>query len=106
MDRKKVEKYILSLPNSVLGYPFGKDIAVYSVNDQMFGLLMEGRLPLLLSLKCDPELSKILRQKYETVMPGHNLNKKYWNTILLSGQLSWMEVQDLIRHAYELAAET
>jgi predicted DNA-binding protein (MmcQ/YjbR family) len=37
-------------------------------------------------------------------MPGYHLNKKHWNTILLSGQLSWEEVQDLIRHSYQLVA--
>ena len=50
--------------------------------------------PLQLSLKCDPLLSKTLREKYESVMPGQHLNKKHWNTLLLTGQLTWDEVQD------------
>jgi predicted DNA-binding protein (MmcQ/YjbR family) len=35
-------------------------------------------------------------------MPGYHLNKKHWNTIVLSGQLSWDEVKDLILHSYQL----
>jgi predicted DNA-binding protein (MmcQ/YjbR family) len=37
-------------------------------------------------------------------MPGDHLNKKHWNTLVLSGQLEWGEVQGLIRHSYELVA--
>jgi predicted DNA-binding protein (MmcQ/YjbR family) len=105
MDHKTVEDYILSMPNAVLEYPFGKDVAVYKAHDKMFALIAEGSDPVRLSLKCDPELSKLLREKYETVMPGYHLNKKHWNTIVLSGQLSWEEIQDLIRHSHLLVTE-
>ena len=104
MEHKTVEEYILSMPNAVLEYPFGKEVAVYKTGDKMFALIAEGSDPVRLSLKCDPELSKVLREKYETVMPGYHLNKKHWNTIVLTGQLSWEEVQDLIRHSYSLVA--
>jgi predicted DNA-binding protein (MmcQ/YjbR family) len=68
----------------------------------MFALIEEGSDPVKISLKCDPQLSDVLREKYETVMPGYHLNKKHWNTIILSGQLSFSEVQDLIKHSYQL----
>jgi len=102
MDHKTVEDYVLSMPHAKLDYPFGKDVAVYKVNDKMFALISEGSEPVRLSLKCDPQLSQVLREKYETVMPGYHLNKKHWNTIVLSGQLPWEEIQDLIRHSYQL----
>ena len=103
MDHKQVEDYILSFPNTRLDYPFGKDVAVYkAADDKMFALISEDSNPLRLSLKCDPLLSQLLREKYETVMPGYHLNKKHWNTIVLSGQLGWDEVQDLIRLSYNL----
>ncbi len=105
MDHKTVEEFILSLPNSRLDYPFGKEAAVYKVEDKMFALVAEGKQPVRLSLKCDPELSKVLREKYESVMEGYHLNKKHWNTIVLSGQLSWDEVQALIRHSYDLVTK-
>jgi predicted DNA-binding protein (MmcQ/YjbR family) len=102
MDHKTVEDYILSMPNARLDYPFGKDVAVYKIGDKMFALIEEGSSPLRVSLKCDPLLAATLRERYESVMPGYHLNKKHWNTVLLSGQLSWEEIQDLIRHSYEL----
>lgn len=105
MDHKTVEEYILSMPNAALDYPFGKDVAVYKVDDKMFALIAEGADPVRLSVKGDPQLNLLLREKYETVMPGYHLNKKHWNTIVLTGQLSWEEVQDLIRHSYILVTE-
>lgn len=102
MDHKTVEDYVLSMPHARLDYPFGKEAAVYKVNDKMFALISEGSEPVRISLKCDPQLSILLREKYESVMPGYHLNKKHWNTIILSGQLPWDEVQDLIRHSYQL----
>jgi predicted DNA-binding protein (MmcQ/YjbR family) len=70
----------------------------------MFALVAEKSDPVNLSLKCDPTLAELLREKYESVMPGYHLNKKHWNTLLLTGQLGWEEVKDLIRHSYNLVA--
>jgi len=90
------------MPEAKLDYPFGEEVAVYKANDKMFALVREKKMPVQLSLKCDPLLAQTLREKYETVMPGYHLNKKHWNTILLTGQLSWDEVKDLINHSYQL----
>lgn len=103
ITHKEVEEYLLSMPNARLDYPFGEGVAVYKADDdKMFALVQEGSTPVKLSLKCDPLLAKTLRERYESVMPGYHLNKKHWNTLLLTGQLSWEEVQDLIRHSYQL----
>lgn len=118
MDHKTVEDYVLSMPGAKLDYPFGEGVAVYKIvppgtkpaageadRGKMFALIAENKSPLNISLKCDPQLSITLREKYESVMPGYHLNKKHWNTIILSGQLPWDEVQDLIRHSYQLVAQ-
>lgn len=104
MNHKTVEEYVLSMPNARLDYPFGEGTAVYKVDDKMFALIAEGKQPVRLSLKCDPLLAKTLREEYETVLPGYHLNKKHWNTMILSGQLDWEQVKDLIRHSYNLVA--
>jgi predicted DNA-binding protein (MmcQ/YjbR family) len=102
ITHKKVEKCLLGMPNARLDYPFGENTAVYKVDDKMFALVTERSDPVRISLKCDPLLAETLRGKYETVMPGYHLNKKHWNTIVLTGQLSWDEIQDLIRLSYQL----
>ena len=104
-SHKEIEEYLLSMPNSKLDYPFGENTAVYKVKDKMFALVTEKSDPVKISLKCDPQLAENLRDKYESVMPGYHLNKKHWNTILLTGQLSWQEVKDLIVLSYNLVAK-
>lgn len=104
MDHKTVEDYILSFDGAAREYPFGEDVAVYKVAGKMFALMSEKQKPINLSLKCDPQLGQRLRERYESVLPGYHLNKKHWITVILSGQLSWDEVQDLIRHSYLLVA--
>src|SRR5690348_1416348 len=104
ISHTEVEQYLLGMPNAKLDYPFGEGVAVYKVSDKMFALVKEGSNPVQISLKCDPLLSQHLREKYESVMPGYHLNKKHWNTILLTGQLDWDEIQGLIRHSYQLVA--
>lgn len=104
MTHKEIEEYVLSMPNAVLDYPFGEDVAVYKVGGKMFALIAEKSDPVRISLKCDPQLAEILREKYETVLPGYHLNKKHWNTIVLTGQLPIEEVQGFIRHSYDLVA--
>lgn len=110
MTHKELENYLLSFPNTWLDYPFGKEAAVYKVGDKvhgegkLFAIIAEGSDPLRVSLKCDPQLALLLREKYESVLPGYHLNKKHWNTIICSGQLGDDEVKDLARLSYDLVA--
>ncbi len=120
-----IEAMITALPGVVLDYPFGEGVAVYRVESRdlsleskglqsasslqspvskskMFALIQEGSSPVRLSLKCDPGLAELLREKYESVVPGYHLNKKHWNTIICSGQVPDDELRDLVRHSYEL----
>lgn len=106
MTHAQLEEFILALPGSKLDYPFGQEVAVYKVQGKMFALISEQKTPVNISLKCDPNLAEHLRQKYDEVQPGYHLNKKHWNTIVLSGQLSEQEVHDLIRHSYELVVSS
>ncbi|MDO8335815.1 MAG: MmcQ/YjbR family DNA-binding protein [Candidatus Saccharibacteria bacterium] len=108
MTHKEIEEYLLSLPDTWLDYPFGKDAAVYKIGHKetgggkMFAIIGEKSDPLRVSLKCDPQLAITLREKYETIVPGYHLNKKHWNTVICSGQLNNQEIFDLARLSYEL----
>lgn len=106
LTHKEVEKYILGKTGAKLEYPFGEGVAVYKVyppeEGKMFALIAEGKDPVQLSLKCDPQLAEHLREKYDEVLPGYHLNKKHWNTIVLSGQLGDDEIYALINLSYDL----
>lgn len=113
MTHKELHDYILSFEGAWLDYPFGEEVAVYKVghkdvpgqDEKMFALVAEGASPLRVSVKCDPQLAVLLREKYETVVPGHHLNKKHWNTLICSGQLSDEEIKDFVRLSYRLVTE-
>ena len=105
MTFEKIEEFILSLGGVNVSQPFKENLVVYNLGPDettMFALINQERIPLRLSLRCDPELAKLLRDKYEEVMPGEHLDAKKWNTIILSGQLGEAEIKDLIRHSFEL----
>lgn len=110
MTHKDIDEYLLSFPNTWLDFPFGEGTSVYKVGhrevDQgkMFAIIQDGSDPLRVSLKCDPQLAENLREKYETVLPGYHLNKKHWNTIICSGQLTDEEVKDLAHLSYQLVS--
>jgi len=111
MTHKDFDEYLLTYPNTWLDFPFGEGTSVYKVGDKaandgkLFALIDDGSNPLRISLKCDPLLAKNLREKYESVLPGYHLNKKHWNTIICSGQLTEDEIKDLIRLSYRLVTE-
>ena len=111
MTHKELEEYLLSFPNTWLDFPFGEGTSVYKVGNKeanegkLFAIIADGSNPLRVSLKCDPQLALNLREKYESVLPGYHLNKKHWNTIICTGQLSNDEIQDLARLSYRLVTE-
>lgn len=112
MTHKELEEYLLSFPNSWLDFPFGEGTSVYKVGHKetgegkMFAIIADNTKPLRVSLKCDPLLAETLREKYETVVPGYHLNKKHWNTIIMTGQLPDDEIQDLAHLSYRLVTES
>ena len=109
MTHKDIETFLLQLPKVWLDYPFGEGTAVYKYGDKPEGkivaIIAEGSKPLRVSLKCDPQLAIVLRDKYETVVPGYHLNKKHWNTIICTGQMGDDEILDLARLSHRLVSE-
>lgn len=102
LAKKEVEKILKEKDNVKIEHPFGEETSVFKVEDKMFALMTNDKEPVRLSLRCDPKLSSVLREKYEEVMPGYHLNKRLWNTIILSGQLNIDEIRGLITHSYDL----
>lgn len=111
MTHKELEDYLLEFPNTWLDFPFGEGVSVYKAGNpetkegKLFAIIADKSKPLRVSLKCDPVLAQTLREKYESVLPGYHLNKKHWNTIIMTGQLDDEEVKDLARLSYRLVTE-
>jgi predicted DNA-binding protein (MmcQ/YjbR family) len=108
MTLKEIHEYLLSFPNTWLDFPFGEEVSVYKIGHsengkgKMFALIAENSKPVRLSLKCDPILAEKLRETYETVLPGYHLNKKHWNTVIVTGQVPDDELKGFMRLSYDL----
>ncbi len=108
MTISELKKLLLDFQGISLSTPKQANLEVYILNgddNKMFALVNTSKLPLRLSLRCNPGLSALLREKYESVMAGEKLDPRNWNTIILSGQLTDDEIHDLIRHSYELTKQ-
>ena len=78
------------------------ELTIYSIDGEVMAAVKNGATPVNLTLRCDYNLGKLLRDQYESVLEGQGFNKKRFITILLTGQLSDDDVRDQIRHAYEM----
>lgn len=68
----------------------------------MFALVSLDAAPGSASLKCDPDLAVVLRDRFPAITAGYHLSKRHWNTIELDGSLPDGELLDLVDHSYDL----
>ncbi|MFI5212787.1 MAG: MmcQ/YjbR family DNA-binding protein, partial [Candidatus Saccharimonadales bacterium] len=78
MTQAELHDYLLSYPNTWVDTPFGDDALVYKIghkddattasDGKFFAIIQNDSKPLKLSVKCDPQLAELLREKYETVL--------------------------------------
>jgi predicted DNA-binding protein (MmcQ/YjbR family) len=55
-----------------------------------------------IALKCDPDRAIELREQYTSIVPAWHFNKKYWNTVIISPEISTDLLTELIQHSYNL----
>ena len=102
MDLEDFREHCLTRYNVTEGTPFGEDTLVFKVAGKIFALASLEAVPSRVNLKCDPDLALELRDRYEEVTPGYHMNKKHWNTVVLSGRITDAELRRLIDHSYDL----
>jgi predicted DNA-binding protein (MmcQ/YjbR family) len=102
MTLAAVEKRCAAKLDAVLTTPFGPRPHVYKTAGKMFALCghLDGKE--VVSLKCDPERSPMLRLTYPAITPGYHLHNAHWNTIVLDGTVPADLMRQLIDHAYEV----
>ena len=101
MDLEDFREYCLTKPETLESTPFGEDTLVFKVGGKIFALASLDDVPPRVNLKCDPERALDLRDRYEEVQPGYHMNKKHWNTVVLSGRIPAAEIRQMIDHSYE-----
>ena len=82
-------------------FPFDEETLVFKVMGKMFALANVSLFKSV-NLKCDPEWSIELRERFPEIVPGFHMNKKHWNTVSMNGSLSETFIEKLILHSYDL----
>ena len=66
----------------------GKMYAYIGINDK------NGRP--IITLKLEPMYSEMLRKKYDDIIPGYYMNKLYWSTVYLDGDVPHEVLADMV----------
>ena len=106
MNLVNLKLYFKNKSGSIEDYPFGPDTLVYKVMGKMFALVGIDESPLRINLKCDPNEAIILRDMYESVIPGYHMNKEHWNTVILDGNIPEPEIYKMIDESYRLVVKS
>ncbi len=102
MNLEELRADLLSRPCAVEDFPFDTVTLVVKVSGKMFALVGTKDLPLRLNLKCEPEKAVVLREYYDSVLPGYHMNKRHWNTVVLDGSIPDDEILSMIDDSYAL----
>ncbi|MFN3997134.1 MmcQ/YjbR family DNA-binding protein [Algoriphagus sp.] len=93
--------HCLSLPGVTEDTPFDPTTLCFRVGGKIFAI-MDMEVFEYVNLKCDPERSIELRERYDGITPGYHMNKKLWNSVSVSGNVPDPLILELAIHSYEL----
>ncbi len=106
------DEYLLSLPGATKDFKAEWGWTRYQVGGKMFAAVCapgaEHKLfggHKLLTLKCDPALSELLRSEYAEILPGFYMDKRCWISVLLDGGVSDELLRDLCCKSHALVFE-
>jgi predicted DNA-binding protein (MmcQ/YjbR family) len=105
MNYQQARKYLLSHPEAWEDFPFGPDVAVMKVRNRMFATLGRVAGEVRSNLKCDPNEALMLRDIFESVLPGYHMNKRHWNTVILDGDVPRSEIERMMDRSYGLVVK-
>ena len=106
MDGHSIQKIALETATSLVAaehsQPFGFGVDVYKVLDKIFMMTMIYQGEIIVTVKCSPQESEMLRDIYPSIRPGYHMNKKHWITIYPGKEITMELVKDLVIASYEL----
>ncbi len=102
MNYEELHNYCMSLKGATDYFPFDEVTLVIKVQGKMFALLPLDNSETQICLKCDPERAIALREEFSAIVPAYHFNKKHWNSVIMSPEISDDFVCELINHSYQL----
>jgi predicted DNA-binding protein (MmcQ/YjbR family) len=108
MDIETFRKYCLSFNGAMEKLPFekatsqyDKDLLVFYVAEKWFCFVNIDKFDFC-DLKCDPQESRELQEKYQGIRPGYHMNKEHWISAYFNSDVPDSVIKELVRKSYEL----
>lgn len=54
------------------------------------------------NLKCRPEQTEDLRDKYEGIRPGYHMNKRHWISVYFDSDVPDETIKELVKQSYDI----
>ena len=105
MNIEMFRNYCLQKKEVTEEFPFDENTLVFKVRGKMFAATDIEAFEEGVNLKCNPEKALLLREKYNSVLPGYHMNKKHWNTIVMDGLIPDNIIEQWIDESYRLVVE-
>jgi len=106
MNIESLREYCLKKKAAEETFPFGDSTIVFKVKGKIFLLAGLDESPLQFNIKSDPDKIDDLREQYEDVLPGYHMNKKHWNTIIVTGSIPEKVLKEMIDESYRLVVKS
>lgn len=75
----------------------------YQIGGKLFAAICHGEDgKQILTVKCEPEYGRCLRENYADITPGYYMNKVHWNSVDLDGNVPDSVIKDMIEQSYAL----
>ena len=104
MNIEELRNHCLTIKNVAECTPFGDDVMVYKVMNKMFAFfpLNPKEYEHFVVLKCDPQKTVELRDKYSGVTKGYYAgNSLKWNSVYIQKDVPDKLIVELIEHSVE-----
>jgi len=104
MDIETLREHCLSVKGATESLPFIRhNELVFKIMDKMFAFvsLVPKDGCFIVNLKCDPERSLELREKYHGINPGHHSGTLLWNGVIIDSDVPDNLIIELINHSVE-----
>ncbi|MCF8227253.1 MAG: MmcQ/YjbR family DNA-binding protein [Bacteroidales bacterium] len=102
MNIEDYRSFCLSLKGSKESMPFDDKVLVFSVGGKMFSLTNNIESFDLINVKCEPAQAVELRERFNSVIPGYHMNKKYWNSVEMDNSISDEQIKEWIKTSYNI----
>ena len=102
MHVEELRSHCLAIKNAEECTPFGDDVIVYKIANKMFAFfpLAPKNNEHFVVLKCNPEKSVELRERYEGVTKGYYAgNNLMWNSVYIRKDVPDKLIVELIEHS-------